>query len=102
MVADPAVLAKRLELLRRYLVSLDRYRSTLERSAFLASADLQYQVLFTPTMAIQSCIDIAAHVSAAEGARRPGSYGDAFTALADSALLDRPLAERVAAATAKA
>jgi len=98
MVADPAVLAKRLELLRRYLVSLDRYRSTIERSAFVASEDLQYQVLFALTMAIQSCIDIAAHVAAEEGTRRPESYADAFVAVADSGILDRPLAARLAAA----
>lgn len=98
MVADPAVLAKRLELLRRYLVSLERYRATIERDAFVASEDLQYQVLFALTMAIQTCLDIATHVAAEEGTRRPESYGDAFVALADSGLLRRPLAERLAAA----
>jgi uncharacterized protein YutE (UPF0331/DUF86 family) len=92
------VLAKRLELLRRYLVSLERYRSTIDRAAFRASEDLQYQVLFALTMAIQSCIDIATHVAAEEGTRRPESYGDAFAALADAGLLDRPLAGRLAAA----
>lgn len=98
MVVDPAILAKRLELLRRYLASLSRYRDEIDRATFLASEDRQYQVLFPLTAAIQSCIDIATHVCAEEGTRRPESYADAFRALADGRLLDRALADRLAAA----
>jgi uncharacterized protein YutE (UPF0331/DUF86 family) len=79
-------------------VSLERYRAMLERAAFVASDDLQYQVLFPLTMAIQACIDIAAHVATAEGTRRPESYADAFAALAEAGLLEPPLAVRLEAA----
>lgn len=98
MVVDAAVLAKHLEVFRRYLSALQRYRREMPREAFLSSDDLQYQVLFPLTMAIQAGIDIAAHVAAEEGARRPESYADAFAALADASLLDRPLAQRLAVA----
>lgn len=98
MVVDAAALAKHLEVFRRYLLALERYRREMSREAFLASDDLQYQVLFPLTMAIQAAIDIATHVAAEVGTRRPESYADAFAALADSSLLDRTLAQRLATA----
>jgi uncharacterized protein YutE (UPF0331/DUF86 family) len=46
--------------------------------AFLKDIDRQESILFNLQMAIQNCIDIAAHIISEEGYGVPGSTGEMF------------------------
>ena len=48
-------------------------------------------------VAIEACIDVANHIIASENLRAPEGYADAFTVLADAALLPSELAENMRA-----
>ena len=56
--------------------------------------DLQDIVSRNLELAIQACIDVAAHLCGAYGAA-PTSSGEAFSALADQGLIPRALAQRL-------
>ena len=58
------------------------------------SEDLQDIVSRNLELAIQTCIDIAMHLCGACDVV-PASSGEAFTALADTKLITRPLAQRL-------
>jgi uncharacterized protein YutE (UPF0331/DUF86 family) len=49
-------------------------------------------------VAIQECLDLASHWLADAGLSVPPRYGDVFLALADHGPIERPLAQRLAAA----
>ena len=51
-------------------------------------------------VAIQACLDLAAHWLADAGWEMPGTYADVFAALARHGLIPRELATRLAAAAA--
>ncbi|MDI7267310.1 MAG: DUF86 domain-containing protein [Myxococcota bacterium] len=84
--------------MRQYLADLVRYRDTLDQERFRRERDLQYQVLFPLTMAIQCCVDAGNHVVAEEGLPRPGAAAEVFARLADAGRLPRPLADRLSRA----
>lgn len=64
-------------------------------AAFMGNADHQDIVCFNLQMAIQNCIDIAAHVVSEQGTSVPGSVNEMFYFLEESALLPFDLVERM-------
>lgn len=74
--------------------SVKRHMSRVEEKlgtdlqAFLKDIDSQESILFNLQMAIQNCIDIAAHIISEEGYGVPGSTGEMFSLLGEKRILD--------------
>ncbi len=67
----------------------------LDKRLFLEDLDRQEIVLFNMQMAIQECIDIAAHVISESGWGVPGSTNEMFYLLEENNLLNRNLTEKM-------
>ncbi|MGA1863793.1 MAG: type VII toxin-antitoxin system HepT family RNase toxin [bacterium] len=65
---------------------------------FLNDLDRQDSILFNLQMAIQNCIDIAAHIISEEGCGAPGSTNEMFYLLEERGYLDGSLTEKMVAA----
>jgi uncharacterized protein YutE (UPF0331/DUF86 family) len=77
-----------------------RIRSVLpsSREAFEADRTAREVVVLNLFVAIQTCVDLAAHWLADEGWEVPQRYGEIFVSLADHGIMPRPLALRLVAA----
>ncbi len=73
-------------------------KSNTELNTFLKDLDRQESVLFNLQMAIQNCIDIAAHIISDEGLGVPGSTNEMFYLLEENGYLDTELTEKMIAA----
>jgi uncharacterized protein YutE (UPF0331/DUF86 family) len=96
-VVDRALLATQVATVRD---AVDRIRTMLPPSgeAFAADRTAREVVIVNLFVAIQTCLDLAAHWLADEGWDVPQGYGDLFLALADHGIIPRPLALRLVAA----
>jgi uncharacterized protein YutE (UPF0331/DUF86 family) len=76
---------------------LDRIKSKRRDSLadFLDDLDRQESVLFNLQMAIQNCVDMAAHIVSEGGLGAPGSTNEMFYLLGDEGYLDRELTEKM-------
>ncbi len=76
---------------------LDRVRLKTDVALpdFLQDLDRQESVLFNLQMAIQNCIDIAAHVVSEEGLGVAGSTNEIFYLLEEAGYIDRELTEKM-------
>jgi uncharacterized protein YutE (UPF0331/DUF86 family) len=90
---DAEVVEARLRELSRRLKRLSA-RKPASAKALAADEDLQDIVSRNLELAIQACIDVAAHVCGAHG-MVPTTSGDAFTLLADAGLIPKPLGQRL-------
>ena len=64
-------------------------------NTFLEDIDAQDIALFNIQLAIQNCIDIAAHVISDEGLGVPGSTNEMFYCLEENGYIDRQLTEKM-------
>jgi uncharacterized protein YutE (UPF0331/DUF86 family) len=94
-VRDPDRVARRLELLRGYVIELRRLRD-LEPTDYQREA---YAARYLVQAAAQTCIDLAAHLIATSGWRTPRDFADTFTVLAEHHVLEQALATRLRALT---
>ena len=96
-MVDRPLLAKRLATVRD---AVARIRTVLppSREAFEADRTAREVVVLNLFVAIQACLDLAAHWLADEGWDVPQRYGEIFLSLADHGVIPRPLALRLAAA----
>ena len=62
---------------------------------FLQDLDRQESMLFNLQMAIQNCIDLAAHIVAEEGLGVAGSTNELFYLLEDQGIVSRELTEKM-------
>ena len=65
------------------------------RTRFREDCDLQDIVSFNLQSAIQSCIDIAAHIVSDEGMGVPGSFNEMFYLLEENKYLSSELTEKM-------
>ncbi len=65
---------------------------------FLASPDTQDIVLFNLHLAVQSCIDMAAHIVSEQGMGVAGSTNELFYFLEEHGVIDAALCEKMARA----
>lgn len=79
------------------LSDLRRYRDRVTRTELNTVRDTQHMVLRALYVAAQSAVDLAMHLGADAGLPPAATYQDAFRRLADGGLLERGLAERLAA-----
>jgi uncharacterized protein YutE (UPF0331/DUF86 family) len=97
-MVDRAIVARQVAAVRD---AVGRVRSVLPQSkeAFEADRTVREVVILNLFVAIQACVDLAAHWLADEGWDVPQAYGDIFLSLADHGVIPRPLAVRLVAAT---
>ena len=95
-VVDSALLAAKIAAVRD---ATARVRAVLPASveAFIADRTAREVVTLNIFVAIQACLDLAAHWLADAGWDMPGAYADVFTALARHAVIPHELATRLAA-----
>ena len=98
-VVDSALLAAKIAAARD---ATARVRAVLPASAdaFIVDRTTREVVTLNLFVAIQACLDLAAHWVADAGWDMPGTYADVFAALAQHAVIPRELATRLAAAAA--
>ena len=70
-------------------------KSAVDVKAFEDDLDRQESVLFNLQMAIQNCIDIAAHIVSEKGYGIPGSANEMFYLLEENNILERALTEKM-------
>lgn len=78
----------------RHLRRIIAKRKT-ELDAFLKDIDRQESILFNIQMAVQNCIDIAAHIVSDEGLGVPGSVNEMFYLLEENGYLRSELTEKM-------
>ena len=94
MTVDPQILAARIARIRENLKLLDRLaQMPLER--FRASPLEQHATERELLVAIEACLDIAHHVVAREGLRRPADHRDLFKILGEARIIPAELASRL-------
>jgi uncharacterized protein YutE (UPF0331/DUF86 family) len=98
-VVDSALLAAKIAAVRD---ATARVRAVLPPSAeaFIADRTAREVTTLNLFVAIQACLDLAAHWLADAGWEMPGTYADVFTALARHGVVPSDLATRLAAAAA--
>ena len=70
-------------------------KSKVDLEVFKTDLDRQESILFNLQMAVQNCIDIAAHIVSEEGYGVPGSSNEMFYMLEENHLIDSPLTEKM-------
>jgi uncharacterized protein YutE (UPF0331/DUF86 family) len=95
---DPDVLLAKTSAAKKHIA---RARSLSGQSleAFLEDLDTQDIALFNLQLAIQHCIDIAAHIISSQGLAVPGSTNEMFYCLEENGYLDRELVEKMVKAS---
>ena len=89
MVDSNLVLAKAGSVKKHLNRIFEKRKVDLDR--FLNDIDIQESILFNVQMAVQNCIDIAAHIISEEGLGVPGSTTEMFFALQNHGYLDQNL-----------
>ena len=93
MVDKDLVLAKAGSVKRH--IDRIKAKSVADMAIFLRDLDRQESVAFNMHLAIQNCMDIAAHIISEEGMGLPSSAGDMFFLLHENSYLSAELAERM-------
>jgi len=70
-------------------------KRNVDLQTFLNDIDRQEIILFNLQMAIQNCIDIAAHIVSEEGLGVPGSISEMFYLLQEKGYIDGELSEKM-------
>lgn len=93
MVDRDLILAKASSV-KRHLKRVTEKRN-IDLQTFLKDIDCQESILFNLQMAIQNCIDVAAHIISEEGFGVPGSTNEMFYLLEENGYLDTDLTEKM-------
>ena len=93
MVDSDLILAKASSVKRHLNRVIEKRHTDLQ--TFLQDIDRQESILFNLQMAIQNCIDIAAHIVSDEGMGVPGSTNEMFYLLEENEYLNNELTEKM-------
>lgn len=93
MVDRDLILAKASSV-KRHLKRVIEKRN-IDLQTFLKDIDCQESILFNLQMAIQNCIDVAAHIISEQGFGVPGSTNEMFYLLEENGYLDTDLTEKM-------
>ena len=96
-MADRDLLLTKAASVRKHLNRVIEKRNVDQRT-FLKDIDRQESILFNLQMAVQNCIDIAAHIISEEGFGVPGSTNEMFYLLEENGYMDADLAEKMVSA----
>jgi len=93
-VIDRDLIISKAGLVRKHILRVQE-KCPQELETFLESADLQDIVSFNLQLAIQNCIDVAAHIVSEEGTGVPGSVNEMFYVLEDKGYLSSDFTEKM-------
>jgi uncharacterized protein YutE (UPF0331/DUF86 family) len=93
-LVDHDLILSKASSLRRHLGRV-REKSSIDFQSFLGDLDCQESILFNLQMAVQNCIDIAAHIVSEEGFGIPGSTSELFYLLEENGYLDPKTTENM-------
>jgi len=93
LVDNDLILAKASSV-KRHLRRIEEKRN-IDLNIFLKDIDRQESILFNLQMAIQNCIDIAAHIISDEGFGVPGSTNEMFYLLEENDFMGRDITEKM-------
>jgi uncharacterized protein YutE (UPF0331/DUF86 family) len=91
---DKDLLLSKASSVRRHLKRAEE-KSKPDLKTFLADIDRQEIVMFNLQMAIQNCVDIAAHIISEEGYGIPDSTAEMFYLLEENNYLDNQLTQKM-------
>ncbi len=93
-MVEVEVLEGLLNNLKSYLQELKRL-SSFSQDEFLGDPDKLGSAKYNLIIAIECCLDIAHHIIASEGFRRPEDFADAFRVLAENKILNQEMLSRL-------
>jgi uncharacterized protein YutE (UPF0331/DUF86 family) len=93
-LVDKDLLLAKASSVRRHLKRI-KEKSKIDLKTFLSDLDRQEIVMFNLQMAIQNCVDIAAHIISEEGFGIPDSISEMFYLLEENSYLDNQLTEKM-------
>jgi uncharacterized protein YutE (UPF0331/DUF86 family) len=93
LVDSDLILAKSSSVKRHLNRVIEKRHTDLQ--TFLQDIDRQESILFNLQMAIQNCIDIAAHIVSEDGLGVPGSTNEMFYLLEENEYLNNELTEKM-------
>ncbi len=93
-MVDKDLLLAKASSVRRHLKRV-KEKSKIDLKAFLSDIDRQEIVMFNLQMAIQNCVDIAAHIISEEVLGIPDSISEMFYLLEENSYLDNQLTEKM-------
>lgn len=93
-MVDKNILLSKATAVKRHIKRVIEKRDT-SIDAFLNDIDRQESILFNMQMAIQNCVDIAAHIISDEGFGVPGSTNEMFYLLEENGYIKHELAEKM-------
>jgi uncharacterized protein YutE (UPF0331/DUF86 family) len=93
-VVDSDLILAKAGSVRGYLNRISEKRN-VDLDIFLKDLDRQESILFNIQMAVQNCIDIAAHIISEKGFGVPGSTTEMFYVLEENGYLDSSLTQKL-------
>jgi len=93
-LVDKSLLSKKLERVETYLNQI-RQKRYPGITLFSKDRDLQSIILFNLVQAIQTCIDIGAHIISDSGWETPSTQAEIFEMLAKNKIISKPLARKM-------
>jgi uncharacterized protein YutE (UPF0331/DUF86 family) len=93
MVDKDLILAKASSVKRH--IDRVKAKSVADMAIFLQDLDRQESMAFNMHLAIQNCMDIAAHIISEEGLGVPGSASDMFFLLQENGFISADLADKM-------
>lgn len=96
-MVDRDLIVAKAAAVRKHLKRIE-YKREISLETFTKDIDCQDIVLFNFQMAIQNCVDIAAHIVGEKGFGIPGSTNELFHMLEENGFLQLEIAEKMARA----
>jgi uncharacterized protein YutE (UPF0331/DUF86 family) len=93
-MVDCEIIIAKASSVKRHLERVKK-KANVDLQTFLGDLDCQEIVLFNLQMAVQNCIDIAAHIISEEGFGVPGSNNEMFYLLEENRCLSTEITEKM-------
>lgn len=93
-MVDREIIIAKASSVKRHLERVKK-KVNVDLQTFLGDLDCQEIILFNLQMAVQNCIDIAAHIISEEGFGVPGSNNEMFYLLEENQYLSTEITEKM-------
>lgn len=93
-MVDKSLISKKLERVETYINQVHEKKDPGIKS-FIADRDLQSIILFNLIQAIQTCIDIGAHLISDSGWRTPSTQAEIYEILSEQKVISKSLARKM-------
>jgi uncharacterized protein YutE (UPF0331/DUF86 family) len=94
-LVDSDLIIIKAEAVKKHLKRIDAKCSSITFDQFLVDIDVQESIFFNIQMAIQNCLNIAAHIISDENLGVPGSNNEMFYLLEDNGYIKKPVTEKM-------